>query len=179
MGKQLTLILGGARSGKSSYAQSVVEESKESALFVATATAGDEEMEARIAAHRSNRPSHWSTLEAPLQVGRAIREAESTPWVLIDCLTLLTSNVLFTCAEPVDESEFRASLKQEIDDLLDAYRAHRGEWLIVSNEVGLGLVPPDRLSRFYRDGLGWANQIIARAADKVIFLAAGIPMKLK
>jgi adenosylcobinamide kinase/adenosylcobinamide-phosphate guanylyltransferase len=179
MGQQLTLVLGGARSGKSTYAQTLVESSRQPALFVATATAGDDEMAARIAAHRASRPAHWLTLEAPLQVGDAIRIAGATPWVLVDCITLLTSNVLLSCPEPIQESDFRGRLEQEMETLIGAYHDHPGNWVIVSNEVGLGLVPPYPLGRFYRDGLGWANQKLAQISDRVIFMIAGIPMIVK
>lgn len=179
MGKQLTLILGGARSGKSGLAQQMVEESGQTGLFVATATAGDEEMARRIAAHQASRSSLWTTLEAPIGVGKAIAAAPSTDWVLLDCMTLLASNVLLSLPEPVDENAYYARMEEEVNDILSAYSYHNGEWLIVSNEVGLGLVPPYELGRYYRDGLGRANQHLARAADRVLFLVAGIPMVVK
>ena len=179
MGKHLTLVLGGARSGKSTYAQNLIESTGQAALFVATAAAGDEEMAARIVAHRASRPSNWVTLEAPLEVGKAIRSTTAAPWVLLDCMTLLTSNVLLSCPEPVQEREFRDKLKIEIEDLIASYQVHSGEWVIVSNEVGLGLVPPYQLGRLYRDGIGWANQRMAQTADRVVFMVAGIPMNIK
>lgn len=179
MGKHLTLILGGARSGKSSYAQSLFEGSSELVLFVATATADDAEMASRIAAHRAARPAHWITLEASLQVGAAIRSATSTPRVLVDCVTMLASNVLMSLPEPVDEKTYQNLLEQEIEQLLAAYQAHPGEWVLISNEVGLGLVPAYPLGRYYRDALGRANQRLAQAADRVIFMVAGIPMAVK
>ena len=179
MGKSLTLILGGARSGKSSYAQKLMEESGDPVLFVATATAGDKEMAARIQAHRLSRPPHWTTLEAPLSAGAAIRKADFQGNVLLDCLTLLASNVLMTCPEPLEEAAYRRKMEQEIADLAAAYEAQRGEWVIVSNEVGLGLVPPTLLGRSYRDALGRANQQLAAAADRVLLMVAGIPMQVK
>ena len=179
MGKKLTLVLGGARSGKSDYAQNLLMETGQPVLFVATATAGDEEMAARIAAHQASRPGHWSTLEAARDVGAALRGAPQTPYVLVDCLTLLASNVLLACPEPVDPQQYEQAMRQEIDSLLAAYAAHAGEWVIVSNEVGLGLVPPYALGRYCRDGLGRANQRLAAAADRVLFMVAGIPMMVK
>jgi adenosylcobinamide kinase / adenosylcobinamide-phosphate guanylyltransferase len=179
MGRQLTLVLGGARSGKSTYAQNIIEESRQPALFVATATAGDEEMANRIAAHRASRSAQWSTLEAPLQVGYAIKKAPHLPWVLVDCITLLASNVLMTCPEPAVEAQYQIKLEEEVEELIAAYHAHDGMWMIVSNEVGLGLVPPYALGRYYRDGLGWANQRLAQTADRVVFMVAGIPMMVK
>lgn len=179
MGKYMTLILGGARSGKSAYAQKILEEKAEPVLYVATATAGDEEMAARIAAHQAARPAGWKTLEVPLKVGWAIREADFNGNVLLDCLTLLTSNVLMACPQPLDEQAYSEAVEQEIEEIIAAYQAHSGIWVLVSNEVGLGLVPPDYMSRCYRDALGRANQRLAAAADRVIFMAAGLPLTVK
>jgi adenosylcobinamide kinase/adenosylcobinamide-phosphate guanylyltransferase len=179
MGKHLTLILGGARSGKSYYAQRLAEESQGEVLFVATATAGDDEMKMRIAAHRASRPAGWRTLEVPLQVGRAVSELAHPGVVLIDCMTLLASNVLFSLPEAVDEKDYQAALDVETTALLDAYQKSPAEWIIISNEVGLGLVPPYPLGRIYRDGLGRINQRLAQAADSVLFLVAGLPMRVK
>lgn len=179
MGKRLTLILGGARSGKSAYAEAYGRQHGGAVLFVATAMAVDDEMKLRIANHRKSRPADWITLEAPLRVGRAIRSAPLTPLVLLDCMTLLASNVLLSLSEPLQESEYRRALEEELDELLAAYRTHPGEWLIVSNEVGMGLVPPYPLGRLFRDGLGWLNQRLAAQADSVLLLVAGIPLVVK
>lgn len=179
MGKHLTLILGGARSGKSSYAQQMAEERSQNVLFVATATAGDEEMRARIKAHQASRPAGWSTLEAPLQVGKAIACEAAQEVVLIDCLTLLANNVMFSIPEPVDEKEYQAALDAEAESLLEVYASSTAEWILVSNEVGLGLVPPYPLGRMYRDALGRVNQRVARSADTVLFMVAGLPMRVK
>lgn len=179
MGKSLTLILGGARSGKSTYAQRIMEESGAAVLFVATAAAGDAEMAARIKAHQASRPAGWKTLEAHRGVGRAIQAMASNGNVLLDCLTLLASNVLMACSQPLDELDYQAALQREMDELLAAYHIHSGDWIMVSNEVGLGLVPPTALGRIYRDALGRVNQQLAQAADHVIFMTASIPMKIK
>ena len=179
MGKSLTLILGGARSGKSRHAQEMLAAGSEPALFVATATAGDEEMADRIRAHQISRPRQWTTLEAPLNVGTAIHKTDFHGNVLVDCLTLLASNVLMTCAEPLDEVIYQAKMEAELAGLLEAYAAGVGNWVIVSNEVGLGLVPPTPLGRLYRDALGRANQQLAAAADRVLLMVAGIPMQVK
>lgn len=179
MGKEMILILGGARSGKSAYAQSLIEGNGGQVLFVATATAGDEEMASRIRAHIVNRPRHWKTLEAPLHVGDAIQKTEQTEWILLDCVTLLISNLMMSMPEALDEKEVLMVVQQEIDELIAAYQSHPGRWVIVSNEVGLGLVPPYPLGRYYRDALGRANQQLAKVADKVIFMMAGIAMKIK
>jgi adenosylcobinamide kinase/adenosylcobinamide-phosphate guanylyltransferase len=179
MGKRLTLILGGARSGKSAYAEAYGRQHGGAVLFVATALAGDDEMKLRIANHQKSRPADWITLEAPLRVGQAIRSAPVTPLVLLDCMTLLASNVLLSLSEPPQESEYRRALEVELEELLAAYHAHPGEWLIVSNEVGMGLVPPYPLGRLFRDGLGWLNQRLAAQADSVLLLVAGIPLVVK
>ncbi len=180
MGEHLTLILGGARSGKSHYAQQLAEESGRTVLFVATAEAGDAEMAARIAAHRKARPARWGTLEVPLQVGKAIGQtAPEAGLVLVDCLTLLASNVLLSLPETVAEQDYQAAMDAEMDGLLDAYRSSRARWIVVSNEVGLGLVPVYAQGRLYRDVLGRCNQRLAQAADTVLFLVAGLPIRVK
>ena len=179
MGKKLTLLLGGARSGKSYHAQQMVDRPPDSVLYVATATAGDEEMAERIAAHKANRPEHWHTLEAPLNVGKAIQTTEPTRWVLLDCMTLLATNVLFSLPEPVNEADYQAAMDNELAGLLEAYQNSPAEWVLVSNEVGLGLVPEYPLGRLYRDVLGRSNQRLAQAADEVIFMVAGLPIQVK
>jgi adenosylcobinamide kinase/adenosylcobinamide-phosphate guanylyltransferase len=175
----LTLILGGARSGKSTYAQRLAGELGGRVLYVATAEPGDDEMAARIAAHRAERPAAWTTLEAPLQVGAAVRLAAPAEVVVVDCVTLLANNVIVPLPEPVTAAAAEAALLGEIDALLEAYRAAPAHWLVVSNEVGLGLVPPYALGRLYRDVLGRANQRLAAEADNVVFLVAGLPLVVK
>lgn len=179
MGQQLTLILGGARSGKSDHAQMLVQQAQQPALFVATATAGDEEMKHRIEVHRANRPDHWQTLEAPLTVAAAIESAPQLPWVLVDCITILVSNILMTFTEPIDEKYYKTKVEEEIEAMISCYKNHPGKWVIVSNEVGLGLVPAYVMGRYYRDALGRANQQLAKVSDQVILMVAGIPMKVK
>src|SRR3990172_1626969 len=180
MTKRLTLILGGARSGKSSYAQKIATERGGSVLYVATAEASDDEMATRITAHRADRPAHWQTLEASQGVGAAIRlQTNQNQIVLLDCLTLLANNVIVPLSEPVSEEAATLALKKEIDELVTTYSESKIEWIIVSNEVGLGLVPPYPLGRVYRDALGRANQQLAAVADEVILMVAGLPMKIK
>jgi len=176
----ITLILGGARSGKSSYAQGLGEESGKSVTFLATAQALDEEMSARIQKHRAERPAHWKTLEVPLGIAPHVKQIQSEV-VILDCITLLLSDILmqFVKDDRVDETSFMQSVQKEVDELLLAIRTSNQHWLIVSNEVGLGLVPPYQLGRVYRDGIGWANQRLAREAEKVIFMVAGIPTIIK
>lgn len=176
----ITLILGGARSGKSSYAQQLAEEAGKSVTFIATAQALDEEMSARIQKHRAERPTAWETLEVPLGIAPHIKKIQSEV-VILDCITLLLSNFLmqFVKDDRVDEAPFMQSVQKEISDLLSAIRESNQHWLIVSNEVGLGLVPPYPMGRVYRDGIGWANQRLAKEAEQVLFMVAGIPMKVK
>jgi len=177
--KELVLVLGGARSGKSDWAQSQLEAQARDVLFVATATAGDEEMQSRIQKHRASRPAHWKTLEAQLNVGQAILVARPQGWVLLDCVTMLASNVLFSLPEPVVEADYQKAMQAEIETLIDAWHKQDASWMLISNEVGLGLVPPNALSRYYRDELGRANQRLAKAATKVVLMVAGIPMVIK
>ncbi|CAN5420758.1 bifunctional adenosylcobinamide kinase/adenosylcobinamide-phosphate guanylyltransferase [soil metagenome] len=184
----LTFILGGARSGKSDYALELARQlaGEQPVLFVATAQAGDGEMAERIARHRSERPDHWQTLEAPRQVGESIvaylTQAEQRPVVIVvDCLTLLVSNVLFAGEDAETEPylQIQARMDSEVDALLVAARVANCPMIIVSNEVGLGIVPLGRISRAYQDLIGRANRQVAAAAEHAIFLLAGIPLDLK
>lgn len=189
MSSKLTLVLGGVRSGKSSFAEKLASQAGQRVLFVATAEAGDEEMAARIATHQAARPAHWRTLEVPAGIGPAVRsELAQRPAdiVLLDCLTLLVSNCILagmgtrsSVEEPeIDEAVARSSLASELDSMLRAILTGDADWIIVSNEVGLGLVPPYPLGRVYRDQLGWANQQLAAAADQTIMMIVGIPVDL-
>jgi len=177
---QLTLILGGARSGKSSYAQSLAEESGKSVTFIATAQALDNEMSARIQKHRAERSVNWETLEIPVGIASHIQKIRSDV-VILDCVTLLVSNLLmqFVKDDLVDEELFTIGVQKEVDQLITKMRMQKQSWIIVSNELGLGLVPPYQMGRVYRDWLGWANQRLAREADKVIFMVAGISTIIK
>ena len=183
MGKRLTVILGGARSGKSSYAERLAATHGTHVLYIATAQAWDNEMTERIANHRAQRPATWQTVEAPIKVGEAIDTAlQNQPQidlVLVDCLTLLASNLLITLPDDATETSAMAILMPEIDALLESYNRCAGEFIVISNEVGLGIVPPYPLGRLYRDALGRANQQLAAIADEVIFMVAGLPMVLK
>lgn len=176
----ITLILGGARSGKSSHAQQLAEQTGQSVTFLATAQALDEEMDRRIQKHRAERPADWDTLEVPCEIASHALKIKSKV-VLLDCVTLLVSNLLmqFVKEDLVEEAPFMQAVQNEIEELIRAIRAQDQQWLIISNEVGLGLVPPYQMGRVYRDALGWANQRLAREADKVIFMVAGIPTVIK
>lgn len=187
MSKTLTLILGGARGGKSSYAEMLANGLGERVIYAATAQAGDDEMQRRIQAHRTSRPATWTTVEAAIGVGRAAAAADEFPTadaVLLDCLTLLVSNVILDelpgdDPDSVDETTARARIALEVDELLAAYEAGPASWIVVSNEVGWGVVPPYPLGRVYRDLLGWANQRVAAVADHVILMVAGLPIDVK
>ena len=177
---KVVLILGGARSGKSSHAQGLAEATGKSVTFLATAQALDEEMSRRIQKHRAERPAGWDTLEAPCDLAAHVPQIK-TEVVVLDCVTLLISNLLmqFVKDDLVEEAPFMLAVKKEMEDLLSAIHEQNQEWFIVSNELGLGLVPPYQMGRVYRDALGWANQRLAREADTVLFMVAGIPMVVK
>jgi adenosylcobinamide kinase/adenosylcobinamide-phosphate guanylyltransferase len=176
----VALILGGARSGKSFHARQLAEGSGRSVTFLATAQALDDEMTTRIQRHRAERPVHWETLEIPLGIAAHLERIQSEV-VILDCVTLLITNLLmqFVRDDLVDEAPFMQAVQKEIDELLAALRTKDQHWIVISNEVGLGLVPPYQMGRVYRDGLGWANQRLAREAERVLFMVAGIPMVVK
>jgi adenosylcobinamide kinase/adenosylcobinamide-phosphate guanylyltransferase len=179
MSTDLTLILGGARSGKSDYAETLAAAIAGPVLYIATAQAGDEEMAARILAHQQARPQTWTTLEAPRFVGQAILTITDRPAVLLlDCITLLVSNILLEL-EAEAQSLIEQAVKDEIEAILVAQQRLNVPLIVVSNEVGLGLVPPYPLGRIYRDVLGRTNQQLAAEANRVLLLVAGIPMTVK
>lgn len=191
MGK-LILVLGGARSGKSTYAETRARElGGDAVLYVATAEAKDEEMRERARKHQAQRPASWRTLEAPRHVGERIRATlRDERVVLLDCVAVLSANVLIELTGPYDQDAFaepkdpfnpaiEQAIQAEVTALIAAVDAFEGTLIIVSNEVGLGVVPPYELGRIYRDLLGRANQTLARRADEVYLLVAGIPMTVK
>jgi adenosylcobinamide kinase/adenosylcobinamide-phosphate guanylyltransferase len=166
----ITLVLGGARSGKSRYAERLVEAAASSGTYCATAEARDAEMAERIAAHRARRGPFWRTVEAPLALADAI-SAEATPEhpVLVDCLTLWLSNLLLADKDPGESASALCRTLHEAD----------GPVVLVSNEVGMGLVPETPLGRRFRDAAGSLNQEVAALANRVVFIAAGLPLVLK
>lgn len=177
--KRLILILGGARSGKSRLAEELAGRLGRRVLYLATAEAGDAEMARRIVQHRERRPPNWRTAEAPVRVGAALRrEAGDADVVLLDCLTLLASNLLLQLGDEPKEQVAARLIEGELDELLAAYEAGSASLIVVSNEVGWGLVPPYPLGRVYRDLLGWAHQRLAARADGVYLVVAGIPLDL-
>jgi adenosylcobinamide kinase / adenosylcobinamide-phosphate guanylyltransferase len=180
-----TFLLGGARSGKSSLAARLAADRSNDVCCVVTAVISDDEMRARIDIHRRERPQHWRVREAPVKLGAALRE-ESAPRrvVLIDCLTLWTTNCLWPPASaPTDpNATFEpdiAGWHAERDAFLSSLADTRHEVIIVSNEVGTGLVPENAAARLFRDEQGRLNQLAAAACDEAFLVAAGLPLRLK
>jgi adenosylcobinamide kinase/adenosylcobinamide-phosphate guanylyltransferase len=164
------LILGGARSGKSAYAQSLAEGYSPERLYLATATPGDDEMAARIARHQADRGHGWTALEEPLEVAAALlKHARAGRVVVVDCLTLWLTNLMLAGRDP----------GPAVKTLAEAIRVLAGPAILVSNEVGMGIVPDHKLGREFRDWQGRANREIGAACDAVIFVAAGLPLQLK
>jgi len=174
----ITLILGGARSGKSRFAQELARKLSKKVLFVATGEPLDEEMRARIDTHKKSRPASWRTLEVPTNLAKALRsKIRDVDLVVIDCITLLVSNLMGDAN--TDVSTWEKKVAAEIKNLIALLRDSKANFIIVSNEVGLGLVPTTPIGRAYRDILGMANQMLAQNADEVYLMVAGIPIVLK
>ena len=166
---KLTLVLGGARSGKSRHAEALVSAAPPPWIYLATGEPGDDEMAARIAEHRARRGSQWQTVEAPRDLAGALAKAPPNAAVLVDCLTLWLSNLMLAGAD----------IEAETARLEAALMARAGPTVLVANEVGLGIVPDNPLARRFRDAQGRLTQRIAAKADHVVLLVAGIPMKVK
>ena len=172
MGK-ITLILGGARSGKSQCAVKLAKGYAKSVLFVATASAKDSEMRQRIKLHKKNRPAHWKTQEEPKKIVSLIKKLpDKFDLVIIDCLTLFISNLLL-------EKKSDAYIEKEVILILKGLKNSKFESILVSNEVGLGIVPDNPLARRFRDLAGRINQRLTRWSDKVYFIISGLPIKIK
>lgn len=166
------LILGGVRSGKSRLAEQHAQASGLPVTYIATATAQDDEMQARIAHHQAQRPDHWQLVEEPLALAAALqRHAAENRCVLVDCLTLWLTNLL--CAE--DETRLRS----EVAALLEALPKLPGQIILVSNETGMGVVPLGELTRRYCDEAGRLHQAVAQCCERVILTVAGLPLQLK
>jgi adenosylcobinamide kinase / adenosylcobinamide-phosphate guanylyltransferase len=191
---ELIVILGGARSGKSTFAERLAASRGQSVAFIATATADDDEMRERIARHRASRPKGWFTLEEPLDLARAVRHAaELADVLLLDCITLWLGNVLLQTSwqhEKDDEGEvefhttsrlFDESALEEIEDMLAVVKSlgPNKTLIVVTNEVGFGVVPAYFLGRLYRDTLGYVNQRLAQVAERVYLMVAGMAVDIK
>lgn len=168
----IELVLGGARSGKSALAEQLARESGKNVLYVATATPSDGEMAERIARHRARRPGGWRLLEEPLRLASAIREnTVAGQCIIVDCMTLWLNNLMF-----MDEGRHLEDEKQAFVELLQGYEE---QLILVSNEVGMGIVPMGEISRRFQDESGWLNQAVAGMSDRVILTVAGLPHVLK
>jgi len=169
---KVTLILGGARSGKSTYALKLASKYKKVA-FIATCVGLDKEMRERIKLHKEARPKHWETFEEPQDLVKVLKKLDSRfDCVLIDCLTLLVSNLVLS-------GKSQAKIIKKMEELLLAINKKEIRVIMVSNDVGLGLVPTNKLGREFRDIAGRVNQLVASSSDEVFFIVAGIPMKIK
>lgn len=223
--KKLVLITGGARSGKSSFAVQLASGLGERVLYIATAEVGDPEMEARIIRHRNNRPSNWRTIEVTEGPETALKEAGESEVILVDCLTLLVSNLMLNeirgdigqglgdrgqeslrlhsgqagvrsreskavsyeslvesneaWDKPDEMEKIEGRIVKIVEETLKAAKEIKSTVIIVTNELGLGIVPPYPMGRFYRDLMGIVNQQVATAADEVYFMVSGVPMKIK
>lgn len=181
----MIFITGGARSGKSALAESlarrlssVPKKGDGAVTYIATATAGDSEMKARIEEHRRRRPADWTTIEAPADLAAALEKAlAGGGTVLVDCLTLYLSNLMSEGGR--EPGGWLERLDDEIDKVARLCRSGNGRVIIVSNEVGMGIVPENRLAREFRDAAGRANQRLAALADEVYMCVSGIPVKVK
>ncbi|MEP3233862.1 MAG: bifunctional adenosylcobinamide kinase/adenosylcobinamide-phosphate guanylyltransferase [Hyphomicrobiales bacterium] len=171
----ITLVLGGARSGKSRYAEQLGHDwlevnPKGERLYIATCQAFDDEMSNRIDKHKQQRGDNWKTIEEPFQLSDCLtRDANKSRFILVDCLTLWLTNHLLA----------ENNIDQEISNLCDALTKAEGEIVLVANEVGLGIVPENKLARQFRDHAGICNQRVAEVADRVVFIAAGLPLAMK
>ncbi|MDN5347360.1 MAG: adenosylcobinamide kinase / adenosylcobinamide-phosphate guanylyltransferase [Clostridia bacterium] len=184
---RLILIVGGARSGKSSFAEELARKAAKKVIYVATARVEDREMAVRVAHHRRRRPPDWETVEEHLDLASVIAErGRSDTVILVDCLGVYLSNLLLAQTSlPADEVGFllppdrKAAVRERVEELARVAWESPSDVLVVTNEVGSGLVPPYPLGRLYRDLLGWINQRFASLADAVYLVVAGIPLEIK
>lgn len=185
MGK-LILVTGGARSGKSTFAEVRVKEHNSKTAYIATAIAFDDGMKNRIAKHVKQRPSHWTTFEKPTAVHEIVSEiAKEHEVVLLDCMTVLLSNYILEKAHLIDAmksdeiNKMEIEIQDAVNQLIDEIKKVSTTFYIVTNEVGSGIVPENKMARIFRDIAGRANQQLARQADEVHFVVSGIPMRIK
>jgi len=172
MGK-ITFILGGARSGKSQYALRLADGKRARVAFIATCLPLDEEMKERVSLHKKTRPASWKTFEETLDITPLLKQIGfEFDVIIIDCLTIWVSNLLLKGFE-------KKAIENKVDEMMDTLRGIKGNPIIVSNEVGLGIVPENKLARDFRDVAGRANQIVADKSKEVFFMAAGLPLQIK
>jgi len=178
------LVIGGARSGKSTFAEELAKKMAERVLFVATAEAGDEEMRRRIEEHKRLRLATWTTLEVSRCVGgHIVKNIGQASVVVVDCITLLVNKILCHHFDRAGEQVEARLLEQEVGDeisqLIDSMAKTKASFIVVTNEVGTGLIPANLMGRLYRDLLGKANQMLARHADQVYLMVTGLPILIK
>ncbi|MFW6279093.1 MAG: bifunctional adenosylcobinamide kinase/adenosylcobinamide-phosphate guanylyltransferase [Bacillota bacterium] len=175
----ITLVLGGTRSGKSSFAEQIAwHRGQNEVVYVATAEVKDEEMTRRVKAHKEQRPDKWTTIEEPLVVAEALKTQKKKQVVLLDCVTVLMSNLYYNQKdEPVEEKEKRVLARMK--DMIQVAQKKELDLILVSSEVGLGIVPAYEAGREYRDLAGRVNQYLARQAKEVYFVCAGLPVEIK
>ncbi|MEB8430872.1 bifunctional adenosylcobinamide kinase/adenosylcobinamide-phosphate guanylyltransferase [Cocleimonas sp. KMM 6892] len=167
-----SLILGGARSGKSSFAENLAKESGLDVIYLATANAWDEETKQRVEKHKSDRPSSWKTIEEPIQLASCLlQNSRPEKIIIVDCLTMWLNNLLML--------ENPAQLRQELDDFLDCVSKLQGRVILVSNEVGMGIIPLGELTRNFVDESGRLHQQLGKLVDNVTLIVAGIPLVVK
>ena len=182
----IILVTGGARSGKSNFAESLCIKQNNKTAYIATSIAFDDEMKNRVKKHQESRPKEWKTYEIYKDIYSIVEELDKThDTVIMDCVTLMVNNLMFTYGIEVDEAtskelnELENYIKDQITKLLEAVKQTNLYFVIVTNEVGMGIVPENKLSRIYGDFVGRANQLISKYSDEVYFVVSGIPMKVK
>ncbi len=180
---KITLVTGGSRSGKSTFAESLFE-GRDDVLYIATAIVTDKEMENRIQRHIEDRNSNWDTYEGFKNLHNTIKSTDKK-FVLLDCVTIMMTNLLFEKDQDYDNMPMKdldgilEDIKHEFKLLIDSCREYDKELVMVTNEVGSGIVPEYKISRIFRDIAGWVNQYIAKISDEVYIVACGLPLKLK
>lgn len=182
----IILVTGGARSGKSSFAESLCIEQNNKTAYIATSVAFDDEMKNRVKKHQESRPKNWKTYEIYKDIYSIVEELNKNhDTVIMDCVTLMVNNLMFTHGIEVDEAtseelnELENYIREQITKLLEAVKKTNLYFVIVTNEIGMGIVPENKLSRIYGDFVGRANQLISSYSNEVYFVVSGIPMKVK